>query len=163
MTATRIKLLVIYGYGIEAVLAGLVSIFIWQNGFGGSVVKFIEASASSWAVIFGIMLTGGMAARLIFFSLNSGDFSTWLEWKKFGGIVAGVFLSNLLTFLVLTIVSVVLVYLKGSWLSYAAIFGFVYGMINAVTFPIFVYRLGRLQAVFNLEYKKAIEAEKNQK
>ena len=74
-----------------------------------------------------------------------------------------VFLSNLLTFLVLTIGSVILVYVKGTWLSYAAIFGFIYGMVNAVTFPIFVYRLGRLQAVFNLEYKKAIEAEKHQK
>ncbi len=163
MTAAKIKLLVLYGYGIEAILAGLSSFVIWQNGFGESVVKFIEASASSCAVIFGIMLTGGMAARLSFFSLNSGDFSAWLEWKKFGGIVAGVFLSNLLTFLVLTIASVVLVYVKGSWLSYAAIFGFLYGIINAVTFPIFVYRLGRLQAVFNLEYKRAIEGEKRQK
>lgn len=123
MTAAKIRMLVIYGYGIEAILAGLLSFFIWQNGFGESVVKFIEASASSSAVIFGLMLTGAMAARLIFFSLNSGDFSAWLEWKKVGGIISGVFLLNLLTFLILTFGSVTLIYVKGSWLSYAAIFG----------------------------------------
>lgn len=163
MTPKRIKLLVIYGYAIEVVLAGLVSLVLWQNGSGASAVKFLESCAANWAAIFGVMLAGGMAARLVFFSLNSGDFSAWLEWKKVGGIVAGVFLSNLLTFLVLAVLSVVLIFVKGTWLSYFSIFGFSYGLINSVTFPIFVYRLGRLQAVFNLEYKKAIEIEKHQK
>lgn len=163
MSPNKIKLLVIYGYAIEAALSVLVSLVLWQNGLGAPAINFLESSAANWATIFGVMLAGGMAARLVFFSLNNGDFSAWLEWKKVGGIVAGVFLSNLLTFLVLAVLSVVLIFVKGTWLSYFSIFGFAYGLINSLTFPIFVYRLGRLQAVFNLEYKKATESEKNRK
>ena len=152
--------LVAYGYGIELVLAGLVFALLWQRGWLAAVCKFVDDSAGSWATVFGVMLAGAMAARLVFFSLNSGDFSAWLEWKKLGGVISGAFLFNLILFLMVTVTSVVLIYVKGTWLTNLGVFVGVLGLINSATFPVLVYRLSRLQAVFNFEFKKATEAEK---
>ena len=157
------KVLVAYGYGIEFLLAGLVFALLWQCGWLTAVSKFVDDSAGSWATFFGVMLAGAMAARLVFFSLNSGDFSAWLEWKKLGGVISGAFLFNLLLFLVATATSVVLIYVKGTWLTHLGVLIGILGLINSATFPLLVYRLSRLQAVFNFEFKKAMEAEKGEK
>ena len=154
------KALVVYGYGVEFLLAGLVFVLLWHRGWLAAVSKFADDSAASWATFFGVMLAGAMAARLVFFSLNSGDFSAWLEWKKIGGVISGVFLFNLLLFLVVVATSVVLIYVKGTWLTNLGVMVGILGLINSATFPVLVYRLSRLQAVFNFELKKAMEAEK---
>ena len=142
-------ILVVYGYAIEVFLAGLVFALLSQLGWLAAVSKFIDDSATSWATFFGVMLTGAMAARLVFFSLNSGDFSAWLEWKKLGGVISGAFLFNLLLFLVATVTSVVLIYVKGTWLTNSAVAIGILGLINSATFPVLVYRLSRLQATFD--------------
>lgn len=156
------KTLVVYGYGIEFLLAGLSFALVWQRGWLAMVSKFVDDSAGSWATFFGVMLTGAMAARLVFFTLNSGDFSAWLEWKKLGGVISGVFVFNLLLFLMVTATSIVLIYVKGTWLTDLGVFVGILGLINSATFSMFVYRLSRLQAVFNFEFKKAKDAEKKQ-
>jgi hypothetical protein len=147
--------LAIYGYFVEVILAVAI---LWCAHVYGKIeviVRFLESSAGAWATIFGIMLGGAMAARLVFFSLNSSDFAAWLEWRNVGGIVAGTFLFNLLFFFCAAVVSVALVYLKGTTLSKVALFLVIYGVLNAFTFSVFVYRLGRLHALFNLELRKA--------
>lgn len=159
-TQRNTKALVVYGYGMEFLLAGLVFGLLWQQGWLPDVSKFVDDSAGSWATFFGVMLAGAMAARLVFFSLNSGDFSAWLEWKKLGGVISGAFLFNLLLFLLVTATSIVLIYVKGTWLTKLGVLIGILGLINSVTFPLLVYRLTRLQAVFNFEFKKASEAEK---
>ena len=161
--AKTMKALVLYGYGIEFLLAGLVFVLVWQGGWLDSVYKFADNSAGSWATFFGVMLAGAFAARLVFFGLNTGDFSSWLEWKKLGGVYAGAFLFNVLLFLVATSINVVLVYVKGTWFTVIGVFVSVLALINSVTFPLLVYRLTRLQAVFNFEFKRALEAEKQNK
>ncbi len=154
------KAALVYGYGIEFLLAGLMFAVLRQRDWLNRVTKFVDDSAGSWATFFGVMLAGAMAARLVFFSLNSGDFSAWLEWKKLGGIFSGAFLFNLLLFLGVTATSVVLIYVKGTWLTKFGVLIGLLGLINSATFPLLVYRLSRLQAVFNFEFKKAMEAEK---
>jgi len=159
-SAKRIKTLVVYGYGIELVLAVLSYATIWKLDWLKLATKFLDDSAGSWATFFGLVLAGAMAARLVFFSLNTSDFSAWLEWKKLGGIVSGAFLFNLLLFLGVTATCVTLTYLKGTWLTTIGVLIGILGLINCLTFPLFVHRLSRLQAVFNYEFKRAIEAEK---
>jgi len=161
--AKTFKAVVIWGYAIELLLASLVFGLLWQKGWLKSVNKFVDESASSWATFFGVMLAGAMAARLVFFSLNSGDFSAWLEWKKLGGVFSGAFLFNLLLFLAVTSTSVVLIYVKGTWLTQLGVLIGLLGLINSATFPLLVYRLSRLQALFNFEFKRAAEAEKKEK
>jgi len=147
--------LAIYGYFVEAILA--VALFWCAHVYGklDVVVAFLDSTAGAWATVFGIMLGGAMAARLVFFSLNSSDFAAWLEWRKVGGVVAGTFLFNLLFFLGATVVNIVLIYLKGTSLSKVAVFVVIYGVLNSFTFSVFVCRLGRLHALFNLELRKA--------
>jgi hypothetical protein len=160
MAPQKIKFFLIYGYGVELLIAGLGLIALLSNEWLGTVAKFIDNSAGSWTMLFGVMLAGAMAARLVFFSLNTGDFSAWLEWKKLGGVVAGVFLYNLLLFLAVTVISVVLIYVKGTWLSYIGVLLIILGLINSITFSVFVFGLSRVQAFFNFEFKKETEAEK---
>lgn len=115
----------------------------------------------SWATFFGLMLAGAMAARLVFFSLNTSDFSAWLEWKKLGGVISGAFLFNVLLFIIVTATNVVLVYVKNTGLTKMGIFVDILGLINSATFALLIYRLSRLQAVFNFEFRKEMEGEKN--
>jgi len=157
------KVLVPYGYIIEFVVAALVFVALWQLGWLASVRRFTDDSAVSWATVFGMMFAGAMAARLVFFNLNSGDFGAWLEWKGLNGLFSCGFLFNVLLFLILTVTNVVIVYVKGTWLTYFGVFMGVLGLINSVTFPFLIYQLSRLQAVFNLEFKKAVATEKQTK
>lgn len=149
--------LAVYGYGIELLLAVLLFACIQIYGKLDAIAGFLDATAGAWTTVFGFLLAGAMAARLIFFSLNTGDFSAWLEWRKVGGVITGVFLFNLLFFLIVTAVSIALINLKGTWLSKVAVLLFIYGIANAITFQVFVYRLIRLQAIFNLELRRAKE------
>ncbi len=157
------RALVVYGYSIEFMLVGLIFVILWQRGWVRSVSEFIDQSAAAWTTLFGLFCAGAMAARLVFFSLNSGDFGAWLEWKKLGSMISAVFLFNLLLFLLVTAVNIVLIYVKGTWLSKLGIFVGILGFVNSITFSFFVHRLSRLQAVFNLEFKKAIGDGKSQK
>lgn len=156
------RMMLIYAYGIEFLLAGLIYAALWQRDWLYSVTKFVDDSAASWATFFGVMLAGAMAARLVFFSLNSGDFSAWLEWKKVGGVFSGAFLFNLLLFLSATTISAVLIYVKGTWLTEFGVIAGILGLINSVTFALLVHRLGRLQAKFNYEFRKAMHVEHRQ-
>ena len=154
------KTLVVYGYGIEILLSGLVYLLLWIQGWFVSASQFLEQSAGYFLTFFGILLAGAMAARLVFFTLNSGDFSSWLEWKKVGGIISGAFLFNVLLFTAATISSLILVSCKGTWFTSVTLFVAILGIVNSLTFPLFVYSINRLQAKFNFEFKKATEAEK---
>jgi hypothetical protein len=161
MTASKnTKLMVVYGYGVEFLLAGLVFVLVWQCDWLVSVSKFVDNSAESWATFFGLMLAGAMAAQLVFLGLNTGEFSAWLEWKKLGGTFSGVFLFNLLLFFLVTATCTVLIYFKGTCLTTFGVFLGILGLINSTTFALFVYRLSRLQSLFSFEFKKSTEAEK---
>lgn len=150
----------IIAYTLEALLAVGVVFLLWWWDLLLKCVASVEQTAGPWATFFGVMLAGAMAARLVLFNLNSGDFSSWLEWKKVGGIYSAVFLFNLLLFLLVTVLNVFLISIKGTWLSFGAVFGIIFGLINSLSFPVFVYHLCRLQAKFNFEFKREIEREK---
>jgi hypothetical protein len=145
---------IVYAYLIEVFLAGLVYLLIWQQEWLSPVTIFLDGSASSWATLSTVLLTSALGARLVFFSLNSGDFAAWLEWKKVGGIYSGAVLYAGLLFLMMTVTMFVLIYVKGTWLTEWGVFIGILGLINAITFAFLVHRLTRLQAKFNFEYKK---------
>lgn len=161
MKPSKHVMLAICSYLAEVLLAGLIYSILWQVGWLNKAGAFLESSAGSWAVVFGIMLTSALAARLIFFTLNNGDFGAWLEWKKVGGIYSGAFMFAVLLFLSVTITAILLIYVKNTWFTKFGIFIVTFGLINSVTFSILIYRLTRLQSLFNFELKKVTEAEKS--
>lgn len=154
------KRMVVYGYAIELFLTLMVEALIWLQDWADSAARFVDESAGFWMTLFLAVFAGAMAARLVFFSLNTGDFSAWLEWKGIGGVVAGVFVFNLILFFIVAFLFILLSYLKGTWLSHLGVFALILGLINCVTFPMFVYRLSRLQALFNYHLKQENEAKK---
>lgn len=151
--------MVFWGYVSELLLAGLLVIFLNAAGWLVPVEGFLEESASSWAAIFGVMLAGAMAARHAFFSVGSNEFGAWLEWKKLGGVFSAGLWSYASLFLVASAICVVLIRVKGTWLSSVGTFFAVLGMLGFFTFSHLVHKLFRLQSVFNLEHRRALEAE----
>ena len=160
MIDKKVKRLVIYGYAIELIFAVLIEFLVWMQGWADLVAHFIDKSASLWMTVFIAMLAGAMAARLVFFSLNSGDFSAWLEWRGLSGIVARAFVFNLILFFLVVCHCIAIVYIQGTWISHFGVFTLTLGLINFVTFSLFVYGLSRLQSLFNYQFKKESESKK---
>jgi hypothetical protein len=150
-TRTKTLWLVFYGYGIEFVLAGVLSLLTWLLGLLPKALELIEVSALPAAAFFGVLLAAAFAAWLILFGFNAGEFGAWLEWKRLNGIFSGAFLFNALLFLIASIVAIFVSFRKDTWVTNAALYLFILGVINAVTLSLLIYRLSRLQGLFNFE------------
>ena len=150
-------LITIYGYLIEFVLAALIYALVWKSGYIAQAINFVLESSAAWSTFFGVLLASAVAAWLVLFQFNADDFGAWLEWKGANSIYSFAFLFNVLLFALTTVLTLLLTFLKGPQLIVqVALYFIILGLINTFTLAKIVYQLTRLQAVFRLEFKKAV-------
>lgn len=147
--------IVIWGYIVEFVLAGLVqiaAILIWD---ADKVTNFVSETAGAWAAFAGVLLAAALAIWIVLFQVATTPFGEWLMWRKAMHVYSRAFAYDVIIYATGTVLLIICMSIKSSqMLAHAALFVLLLGTVNLVTMVKTTKELLDLQAEFRRQQKE---------
>ncbi|MBA3035296.1 MAG: hypothetical protein FP814_02260 [Desulfobacterium sp.] len=152
MAFVKDKLVVLWAYLAEVILAGLVyilSFLLWD--FDQIASFFIKTSDSLVTKFTAIMLAGSVAFFWAFYSHSNTDFSKWLYQKKVFNTYLWAFLTAIAVFIATTIAFVITQFTQNKIAGIVSGGLFILSVINVFSFFKNIVGIMKLNIVFNIK------------
>lgn len=149
------RLLIIWAYIKEAILASAIVGLIFLLFDQEDVIGVINSASGDIAKYFGVvMLAASLGLFWTFFSKSDSDFIRWLHEKKSFSVYAIAFMFSVGVYMALTASLLLTKHIDSAWLSIAALWLTVIGVINVFTLIKNAYDMMKLNSAFNSMKKK---------
>ena len=155
MRTGKNKLLVLWAYLAEVLLAALAYGLLFLIWDFNQLADFFIKTSDSWATKFiAIVLAGSIAFFWTFYSHSNTDFAKWLYQKQAFNTYLRAFLTAIAVFLVTTIVLVITPIAKNKVVAVISGGLLILSVINIVSFFKNIVDIIKLNIVFNIKLEQ---------